>query len=112
MASFQHIVTITAITILIISLCFIGMALHRQKYKADFPPVIANCPDYWLDSSGNGAMCIMDSKNPIGTCTGPMDFTKSQWAGQAGACSKYKWAQSCNLSWDGITNNVNLCGNS
>jgi hypothetical protein len=110
MASFQNIVLITATIILIITLCFIGLALYRQKYKSDYPPIIANCPDYWIDSSGNGAACMPDSKNLIGTCTGTMDFTKPQWSAQGtGQCSKYKWAKSCNLSWDGITNNADIC---
>jgi hypothetical protein len=115
MATFQHIVMITATTILIIALCFIGLALYRQKYKADFPPIIANCPDYWIDSSGNGAACNPDPTNQIGNssdnCRTEMDFTKPNWAGQeTGMCSKFKWAKSCNLSWDGITNNANVCG--
>ena len=116
MATFQNIVMITAITILIISLCFIGLALYRQKNKADFPPVIANCPDYWIDSSGNGAACKQDDNNRIGnqtaSCNSTMDFTKPNWAGQNGPCNKYKWAKSCNLSWDGITNNDKLCDRS
>lgn len=111
MATFQNIVLIAATTILIISLCFIGLSLYNQKYKADYPPIIANCPDYWIDSSGNGSQCKQDSNNPIGTCSGPMDFTAPEWAGQdRGICSKYKWAKSCNLTWDGITNNADICG--
>jgi hypothetical protein len=109
MASFQNIVMIVATIILILSLCFIGLGLYRQKYRSDYPPVIANCPDYWLDVSGNGAECNMDTNNPIGTCTGPMDFTQATWAGQSGGCSKYKWAKGCGVTWDGITNNPDLC---
>jgi hypothetical protein len=111
MASFQNIVMITATIILIITLCFIGLALYNQKYKADFPPIIANCPDYWIDLSGNGGDCRRDSRNTTGTCTDSMDFTKPQWTGQGtGQCAKYKWAKSCNLTWDGITNNADICG--
>jgi hypothetical protein len=111
MATFQNIVMITSTVILIVSLCFIGLALYKQKYSGDYPPIIANCPDYWIDSSGNGARCVVDPRNQIGTCTGPMDFTSAVWNGEGtGACSKYKWAKSCNLSWDGITNNADICG--
>ena len=40
-----------------------------------------------------------------------MDFTTPQWNGSGtGNCTKFKWAKSCNLSWDGITNNANICG--
>jgi len=115
MATFQNIVMISATIILIIALCFIGLALYRQKYKSDYPPIIANCPDYWIDSSGNGKACNQDSNpnNQVGTCQGPMDFTAPQWNGSGtGNCAKFKWAKSCNLSWDGITNNANICGDS
>lgn len=111
MATFQNIVLIVATAILIISLCFIGLSLYNQKYKADFPPIIANCPDYWIDSSGNGSACKQDDQNPIGTCPAMMDFTSPQWAGQnTGPCNKFKWAKGCNLTWDGITNNADICG--
>ena len=113
MATFQKIVMIAASVILIIALSFIGLALYRQKYKSDFPPIIANCPDYWIDVSGNGKECKPDTNpnNQVGNCTSPMDFTTPQWNGVGtGNCSKSKWAKSCNLSWDGITNNANICG--
>jgi len=117
MATFQKIVTVTATIILIISLCFIGLALYRQKYKSDYPPIIANCPDYWIDTSGNGAACKPDPNITNTTadpkCTGEIDFTLPTWSGQgSGQCNKYRWAQTCNLSWDGITNNADVCGSS
>ena len=113
MATFQNIVMIAATMILIVALTFIGLALYRQNYKSDYPPIIANCPDYWIDSSGNGAACNQDSNNPVGTCTVQMDFTAPQWKNAStGNCTKFKWAKSCNLSWDGITNNANICGES
>ena len=123
MASFQNIVMTTASIILIICLIFIGIGLYRKKYKADYPPIIANCPDYWQDSSENwrdssgntnGSKCV----NPLGlgkagACnnrTTVMDFTTGQWTGSSGLCNKSKWAKECNLTWDGITNNSEICG--
>lgn len=108
--TFQITVMKTAIIILIITLCFIGLALYKQKYSADYPPVFPNCPDYWMDSSGNGANCTNPKNLGNANCAGPMDFTLPQWAGQNGKCSKYKWAKQCNLSWDGISDNTDLCG--
>lgn len=111
MAAFRTIVMITATVILVIALCLIGLALRKQKYDALFPPIIANCPDYWVDVSGNnGAGCtnVQNIGNPV--CSNTMDFSKPIFAGQNGACNKYKWAQQCNLSWDGITNNASTCG--
>jgi len=112
MATFQSIVMIIATIILVITLCFIGISLRKQKKDADYPPVIANCPDYWMDMSGNnGSRCTPDPKNPIGNpnCNTAMDFSQPQWRGQSGSCGKYKWANQCNLTWDGITNNASVC---
>ena len=111
MATFQTIVMITATIILVISLCFIGLALRKQKNSAVFPPVIANCPDYWTDASGNnGSKCINEKNIGNTSCASTMDFSVPMFAGTTGTCTKLKWAQKCNLSWDGITNNPDNCG--
>lgn len=105
--TFQSTVMTVAIIFLIVSLCFIGLALYNQKYKSEFPPVIPNCPDYW-DMSGN--MCNPHPKvgNQSAACTVPMDFNSGAWAA-GGKCAKYKWAKECNLTWDGITNIADTC---
>jgi hypothetical protein len=115
MALFQTIVLTAATIILILALCFIGLALYRQKYNSKFPPIIANCPDFWTDVSisGNGSDC-KDMTPPLGnaSCPRTMDFSSANWSGNNGPCSKSKWAKQCNLSWDGITNNADVCGGS
>ena len=103
---FQKTVSIVAIIILILTLCFIGVALYRQKYNPEYPPVIPNCPDYW-DASGNS--CVNIKKLGNTQCHSDMNFTTAQWSGNTGLCSKYKWAKECNLSWDGITERPELC---
>jgi hypothetical protein len=105
---FQKTVFTIAIVILIIALCVIGLTLRRQKNKGAFPPVIPNCPDYW-DSSGN--LCVNSMNLGNTRCMGtPMDFTTANWSGQNGLCKKYMWAKTCNLTWDGISSNAELCG--
>lgn len=105
---FQNIVLTIAIIILIITLCFIGISLYRQKTKATYPPVIPNCPDYW---EMKGKLCInsMNLGNNNASCRGKKDFTTAQWSGQPGMCGKYKWANACGLTWDGISPNSELC---
>jgi len=103
---FQKTVSIVAVIMLIISLCFIGLALYRQKYNPEYPPVVPNCPDYW---DASGTLCVNYHNLGNEQCFGDMDFTTAQWSGDAGLCSKYKWAKSCNLTWDGITNRPELC---
>jgi hypothetical protein len=109
--NFQKIVLIIAIVILIITLVFIGYALHQSTLKEQWPPLVGDCPDYWVDMSGNGAQCV--NKLRLGTCNIPtaasqnaMDFTTSTFTGNNGTCSKYTWAQGCGVTWDGITSGV------
>lgn len=119
--TFQTTVMTISVIILIISLSFIGLALYRQKYKSDYPPVIANCPDYWIDKSdtGNGSKCNLDTitsqslgnvspqcqpKNKDG-----IDFSTPYYSGADGLCNKAKWAKGCNLTWDGISDNPDVC---
>jgi hypothetical protein len=104
---FQKVVSTIAIFVLIITLCFIGLSLYRQKNTLNYPPVVASCPDYW-DISGN--LCINSMNLGKSNCNVPMDFTTSQWNSNESKCNKYTWATKCNLTWDGITDNGDVCG--
>jgi hypothetical protein len=116
--SFQKIVLIIAIVLLIITLVFIGMALNKAKSQEQWPPMIADCPDYWVDLSGNGSECV--NTHSLGTCNIPtkggqnaMDFTASTFTGSNEMCAKYTWAKGCGVTWDGITSGVpNPCSSS
>ncbi len=102
---FQSLVIVIAIILLISSLTFIGYALYSNKSDQQFPPVQATCPDYWV---AEGTNCI--NKQNLGTCPGPMDFVNiPHYQGDQGKCNKAKWAKSCGVTWDGITNNNNIC---
>ena len=109
--NFQKIVLTVAIIILIILLVIIGMALSNAKYGETWPPVVGDCPDYWVDMSGNGEACF-NSKS-LGRCNIPregnpntMNFNQDPFIGDEGTCNKYKWATSCKVTWDGITSGV------
>jgi len=102
---FQKIVVIIAIIILVASLTFIGYALYNSQHNQEFPPVKAACPDYWKSIDGK----CLNSKD-LGQCgLEPMDFNNPHYQGDQGDCNKSKWAKDCNVSWDGITNNSNIC---
>lgn len=117
MEGFQRIISIIAIVILIICLVIIGITLSRSNKTQVWPPMVGDCPDYWIDASGNGAKCV-NSKD-LGTCKAnlgadghsTMDFTVAPYVGSNGLCAKYTWANACGLTWDGITygNNGNPC---
>lgn len=112
MEGFQKIVLFSAIIILIISLVIIGISLTYAKDQ-QWPPIVPSCPDYWqIDGSGNNTTCtnVLD----LGSCPAQsgqqhlvMDFNSAIFSGSNGLCSKYKWANNCGISWDGITYGVN-----
>jgi len=113
MEVFQKTVLFIVIIILIITLIIISVALINSKNNKTWPPLIPQCPDYWIiDGSGNNALCI-NQKN-LGTCKPignekhlVMDFNTPTFTGSNGNCAKYTWAKNCNVSWDGITYGVN-----
>lgn len=109
--NFQKIVMAGAIIVLIIILIFLGIGLSQSKKNAKWPPIVANCPDYWMDLSGNGTSCF--NQQSLGTCNIPssddqnvMNFNISPYNTVDGACAKYKWAKNCGVSWDGVTYGV------
>lgn len=109
--SFQKTVIVIAIILLILTLVFIGYSLSKAKSEAPWPPMIGDCPDYWLDLSGNGAMCV--NTKSLGTCNIPtsgqknsMDFSTGVYTGENSTCAKYMWAKNCDVTWDGITSGV------
>jgi hypothetical protein len=108
---FQKIILIVAVITLIIILVVIGLSLSNANTENAWPPIVGECPDYWVDMSGNGEACF--NTHSLGTCNIPsegnpntMDFNKSPFTGENGECSKYNWANSCKITWDGITSGV------
>ena len=106
MANFQSTTIVVFIVLLIICLIFIGYMIHKKHSSQKWPPLIGDCPDYWVDLSGNGGKCI-NTKN-LGTCPNNkiMDFTIAPYNGSDATCQKYKWATTCGVTWDGITSGV------
>jgi len=108
---FQKIILIAAVVILIINLLVIALALHKSN-KSNWPPIVPNCPDYWLsDGSGNNITCT-NIKN-LGVCKPPsgkkyltMNFKNAPFTGANSNCAKYTWANNCKIAWDGVTYGV------
>ena len=107
MSNFQNIVVGVSIILLIICLIVIGYSLYNKSSKDAFPPVVEDCPDYWLDKSNGDSSNCVNVKN-LGTmteqCSGPMDFSSEEWQGASGLDRKQSWAKHCELQWDGVTN--------
>lgn len=103
--NFQQIVILIATILLIVALIFIGYTLYNHRFNKKFPPVTGECPDFWVAEKDGCA-------NPHhlgGKCTGPVNFNQNKYKGHDGNCNKSKWANSCNVSWAGITNDPNVC---
>ncbi len=115
--SFQKLVIGIALVCLFILLIIIGYTMYNAKKTDQWPPVIGDCPDYWIDLEGEGAACF-NSKS-LGTCNVPtdgdkntMNFSQAPYTGSDGDCAKYLWAKGCNVTWDGINSGVsNPCNN-
>ena len=88
------------------------MTLKNSEEESVWPPIVGDCPDYWVDLSGNGAACF-NSKS-LGRCNIPgtsgkntMDFTTQAFTSENSMCAKYKLAKACDVTWDGITYGIN-----
>jgi hypothetical protein len=106
--SFHKIVVIIAILTLIGALTFIGYAMYNKQHTAQFPPVITQCPDYW---ESKGKLCY--NTKPLGTCAlsgdQTVNFNTDYFNGPDEHCKKVGWANGCGVSWQGITNNADMC---
>lgn len=110
MQTFHIIILVSAIVILILSL-YLASRITKSTY-ASWPPNVPSCPDWWVaDGYGDKQTCL--NKNDLGSCPAnageahqKMDFNTSNFTGSNGLCNKYKWANNCNVSWDGITYGV------
>lgn len=107
LGGFQKTVLIIALVILLIILIIVGITLMSARANPVWPPMVPSCPDWWIsDGSGNKSNCI-NAKN-LGTCSKKsMNFSVPPYSGSNGTCAKYKWANKCNVAWDGITYGVN-----
>ena len=193
--NFQKSILVISILIFILVLIVVGTVISKSNKKQAWPPIVSDCPDYWVDLSGNGEACL--NIHSLGTCNKPgddnllytkfvgkdspgnslanysdvsldqckgyciannncfgltygtilgddsganhcflkgqgvvtssksananldlyiktnnktvlntMNFNQAPYTGSQGTCNKYKWAQGCGLTWDGITSGV------
>jgi len=104
--SFQIVVIIIATICLIAALTFTGYSLYNYQHHTKFPPVSGECPDYWVAKNNE-----CHNERHLGTCPDPKKFNTPHFSGHDADCNKFKWAQNCKVSWDGITNDPDICKN-
>ena len=117
---FYTIISIVAIVLLIISLTLFGVYFNTISVKP-FPGSQDMCPKLWTtDTSGNCKNPIDTSLNRLtsfpqltpGLVSDGFNPNDSKWETYDGAknaiCGKKKWANTNNISWNGISN-YNSC---
>jgi hypothetical protein len=107
--SFQKITAMIALLLLlIIFIVILGSLVYAKKAGPD-GPIVPQCPDFWeIEETANGPKCV--NVKDLGTCLPAagdefltMDFTSANFTDN---CSKYTWANNCNVAWDGLTYGV------
>ena len=103
---------IVAIILLILCMAAIGAIMYYDEKDVAYPPVIANCPDYWQETRNvHGTnVCVPNEdiahqgSDAAGCLPGSgIDFSGPEYAGKMGNCYKKRWAERCGFSWDGLT---------
>lgn len=110
---FKTIVLTIAIVLLVICLTMVGVGLlfGGKSKKKQYPPVKSDCPDKWTaKSGGSGVSCHPPTGHGKGSGNcGSISASHPQFSGPQGQCNKYKWAQKCGVSWNGVTNTSQPC---
>mgnify|MGYP001207614956 CR=1 FL=1 len=112
---FKKTVLYIAIVLLIVALIFLGTMMASQSKTATWPPRVSGCPDFWEEKTAtdqNGAEyteCYNLHNLGSSSCDKKKNFSADFWKGTEGDCRKKTWSKNCDLTWDGITNNYNIC---
>jgi hypothetical protein len=104
---------ITAVIIVGVIYLFIVILMYSTGTNPNWPPIVAACPDYWTVQGTNENQRCVNTRS-LGTCppTEGNKFTTMNFSeypyddALVGTCNKYKWANTCNVPWDGITYGV------
>ncbi len=99
----KNVIKFALIIIIIISILYV-IVFSMTSNNIKYPPIIANCPDYW---EANNDLCI-NIHNLGEGCDKRKNFNIDKYKGISGLKQKCKWAKTCGIEWDGVTNN-NLC---
>lgn len=113
LSDFNKIVLHTATVLFIIVMLILGISFHQLTKDVAYPPVIAECPDYWeANKEQDGSTFCLNTMNLGGRSSDMCNkFYPDQFSGSKKQilCNKHKLARNCNLTWDGVTNNDRAC---
>lgn len=96
--NFQYSLLIFAIVLVILGTILLKYSVKASIRGEKWPPHVANCPDYWIDTNGDGKACTSSDVN-VGfgsSCHGIVNFSAMD------NCTKYNTSNQCGIYWDGI----------
>jgi hypothetical protein len=104
---------IVAIIHLIIFLAILGVVMSNKSHtQMLFPNEVSKCPDFY-EFDGKNCNVNTGIYNVTDDCkTFDLSLDKYLQSGtgsSSGLCEKKNDAITCKISWDGITNNSNIC---
>lgn len=111
---FYTTVFIAFIILLVIALAIVSTLLSNMSKKQKFPSNISVCPDYYsLNETG---FCLQNP-NIFNSLMPPCKMLNTEdpkykvkgTGSESGMCKKKQWGNTCGVSWDGITNDMNIC---
>ena len=98
--TFQKTVLAIATVILVLFLIILAIILWTSRNDLQFPPEIGTCPDYFeaiIKDKKHMCKNVKVLGNGNGGCD-EVDFSGYSLS------DKKHWANSCDLTWDGLTN--------
>jgi hypothetical protein len=108
--NFQFSILIFAIVLVLVGTLVLRYSVKSSIVSQKWPPYIANCPDYWIDTTGDGSACKSSAMNvsPEVGCFGVVNFNEMN------TCQKFKRSNDCKIYWDGInygntSNTAKMC---
>ena len=102
----------------ILILTVLGILIMFGQYTANWPPDVAQCPDYWT-VTGNGKCTPNPALGNVGSGNcglfdpsklGPIEASSvGGYNSGGGRCNRHKKAVNCGFYWDGISD-MTTCG--
>lgn len=97
--NFQYSILILAIILVIVGSIILSYSIKSSIKSKKWPSYISNCPDYWLDTTGDGTAC---KSNLVNVSTGTGCYGDQVNFSGKSLCEKYKISNECGIYWDGI----------
>lgn len=113
---FKSVFLVIVVVVFIFATIYTVYKTDEEVTNKKWPPSISKCPDYWVqDLTADDTICTNVKNLGLETdsCPNPLNvdtYIHDSKLLSQDDCAKAQWARSCNLTWDGITNNEKICG--